>query len=222
MARATGRDRLRERLLFASLAHVPFDGWTRAALAAAARDLKLEPAAADGAFPGGMAELAEIFNRVADRRMLEALEGRDLAGLRVGERIAAAVRLRLEHNAPYREAMRRGLAFLALPQNAALGARLLFRTVNAIWYAAGDSSTDYNFYTKRALLAGVYAATVLYWLNDRSEGAAETWAFLDRSLADAMRVPRALGRLGKLAEKLPDPFRLFRRRQTGESARRDP
>jgi len=222
MARAAGRDRLRERLLFASLAHVPFDGWTRAALAAAARDLKLEPAAADSAFPGGMTELVEFFNRLADRRMLEALEGRDLTALRVGERIAAAVRLRLEHNAPYREAMRRGLAFLALPQNAALGARLLFRTVNAIWYAAGDSSTDYNFYTKRALLAGVYAATVLYWLNDRSEGAAETWAFLDRRLADAMRVPRALGRLGKLAEKLPDPFRLFRRRPADETTRRRP
>ncbi|MEX0814682.1 MAG: COQ9 family protein [Dongiaceae bacterium] len=222
MARATGRDRLRERLLFASLAHVPFDGWTRAALAAAVRDLKLEPAAADSAFPGGMTELVEFFNQLADRRMLEALEGRDLAALRVGERIAAAVRLRLEQNAPYREAMRRGLAFLALPQNAALGARLLFRTVNAIWYAAGDSSTDYNFYTKRALLAGVYAATVLYWLNDRSEGAAETWAFLDRRLADVMRVPRALGRLGKLAEKLPDPFRLFRRRSADETARRNP
>ncbi len=222
MARATGRDRLRERLLFASLAHVPFDGWTRTALAAAARDLKLEPTAADGAFPGGMTELVEFFNQLADRRMLEALEGRDLAGLRVGERVAAAVRLRLEQNAPYREAMRRGLAFLALPQNAALGARLLYRTVNAIWYAAGDSSTDYNFYTKRALLAGVYAATVLYWLNDRSEGAAETWAFLDRRLADVMAVPRALGRLGKLAGNLPDPFRLFRRRSADETARRGP
>jgi ubiquinone biosynthesis protein COQ9 len=125
-----------------------------------------------------------------------------------------AVRLRLTANAAHREAIRRALAILAMPIHAPLAARLLYATVDAIWYALGDRSTDYNFYTKRMLLAGVYSATVLYWLNDKSAENTETWDFLDRRIADVMRIPQAMGRLGKLAEKLPDPLRLLRRRRT--------
>jgi ubiquinone biosynthesis protein COQ9 len=97
-----------------------------------------------------------------------------------------------------------------MPQNAALSARLLYKTVDAIWYAIGDRSTDFNFYTKRALLAGVYGSTVLYWLEDKSEGQAESWGFLDRRIADVMRVPQGLARLGKLGERFPDPLKLLR------------
>lgn len=211
MTRAASREQQRERLLDATLAHVPFDGWTRAALTAGARDAGIAPAMAANLFPGGGGEMIEAFNRIADRRMLEALEARDLAVMRVRDRIATAIRLRLEQNAAHREAIRQGLAVLAMPQNAALAARCLYRTVDVIWYAAGDRSTDYNFYTKRGLLAGVYGSTVLYWLNDNSEGFAETWDFLDRRLADVMRIPRTVGRIGQVAQRLPNPLRLLRR-----------
>src|SRR5881392_4319354 len=82
---------------------------------------------------------------------------------------------------------RRAAAFLTLPQNAPTAMTLLYRTVDRMWYAAGDTSTDFNFYTKRAILAGVYSSTLLYWLNDRSEGGEATWAFLDRRINDVMK-----------------------------------
>jgi ubiquinone biosynthesis protein COQ9 len=150
------------------------------------------------------------FSDWADRRMLAALAHRDLAALRLRERVALAVRLRLEALAPYREAVRRSLSFLALPPNAALGAKCLYRTVDAIWRAAGDRSVDFSFYTKRALLAAVVSTTTLYWLDDNSEGRAESWAFLDRRIADVMRIPALRQRLGRITERLPDPFRVLR------------
>ncbi|WP_374298103.1 COQ9 family protein, partial [Sphingomonas sp.] len=106
-------------------------------------------------------------------------------------------------------------SFLAMPLNAALALKLLYRTVDAIWYAAGDNATDFNFYTKRGLLAGVYSATLLYWLNDRSQDCADTWAFLDRRIEEVMQVPKLLGRLGSLTERLPNPFRVAQRMRPG-------
>ncbi len=211
-AGAEALERARESLLEAALAHVPFDGWTAAALSAGAKDAGLDAATLVRAFPDGAIDLIGYWNARADRRMLTALAGQDLAKLKVRQRVALAVRLRLEEAAPHREAVRRGLAFLALPRNAAVGLRALWRTADAIWHAAGDSATDYNYYTKRALLAAVYLPTVTFWLDDRSEGASATWAFLDRRIAGITRVPRALAGLQKAAESLPNPFRFFRSR----------
>lgn len=198
----------RRRLLDATLNHVPFDGWTLTALQRAAADLDMDAATAVNAFPGGAAELIAFHSEEADRRMLDELQPLDLPAMRVRDRIAAAVRLRLEQNAEHREAIRRALAFLALPQNGPLGLKCLYRTVDAMWYAAGDTSTDYNFYTKRLLLSGVYSSTLLFWLNDESEGSAETWAFLSRRIDEVLKIG---GNLGKGVKTLLDfPDRLFR------------
>lgn len=197
-------DELRDRLLDAALVHVPFDGWTAAVLNAAARDLGISHAQALAAFPGGAADMIDYWNRRSDERMLQQLAERDLSELRYRDRVALAVRLRLEA-AGHREAVRRGLAYLSMPQNAALAARCLYRTVDTIWHGLGDRSTDFSFYTKRALLAGVYSATVLYWLDDRSEGSAATWAFLDRRIDDVMKIGKAREGLERLAERL-NPF----------------
>jgi ubiquinone biosynthesis protein COQ9 len=206
-----GTEALRDRLIEAMLAHVPFDGWTVQALRRGAGDAGVSHAEAENAFPEGAADLVRHFVDRADRRMLEALAERNLAALKTRERIATAIRLRLEELGPHREAVRRAVAFLALPPYYGLALRLLYRTVDAIWYAAGDTATDYNFYTKRALLAGVYSATLMYWIEDRSADAAETWAFLDRRLQDVMAVPRALGRVGRLFSDIPDIFSRIRR-----------
>jgi ubiquinone biosynthesis protein COQ9 len=106
--------------------------------------------------------------------------------------------------------VRRALTVLALPHNVPLSLKLLYETVDQMWYAAGDTATDFNFYTKRGLLAGVYAATTLYWLDDRSPDAADTHAFLDRRLADVMAIPRYGARLREGLERLPNPLRLLR------------
>ena len=196
----------RARLLEAALAHVPFDGWTEAALRAGARDSGVDPAA----FPGGPREALAAFSRWADTRMLKAMEAEDLSDLRIHERVALAVELRLEALEPYREAVRRGLSFLAMPQNAALGARLLYRTVDDVWYAVGDRSADFSFYTKRGLLAGVIGSTTLYWLDDRSEDGADTQAFLARRIDDVMRIYRTRHRAEEIGARAPNPFRIVR------------
>jgi ubiquinone biosynthesis protein COQ9 len=208
----TDTDALREKLIDAALAHVPFDGWGDKALMTAAKNLGIEPVVARNAFPGGAIEMIEFHSLLADRRMVAEFEAADRGGLKLREKVALAVRLRLQANMPRREAIRRAVATLAMPLHAALAARLLYRTVDAVWHAVGDRSTDYNFYTKRMLLAGVYSSTVLFWINDKSADCAETWAFLDRRIADVMQIPKAMARLNKIKDRLPDPMRILRRR----------
>lgn len=197
-------------LLQAILPEVPFEGWTAAAMRKAAEKAGLDPAEVASLCPGGPRDLVAAFSHWADRETLKALAPLGLETMKIRERIATGVRARLAILTPHREAVRRALSLLAAPQNVALGARLLYDAVDALWYAAGDTATDFNFYTKRGLLAGVYAATTLYWLDDRSPGAVETHAFLDRRLADVMAIPRMSGRLRELAARLPDPFLFFR------------
>lgn len=194
----------RDALIEATLAQVPFDGWTERALRAGARRAGIDWTTARRAFPGGIAEVLRSWSAAGDREMVARLAEEDLDALRFHERIALAVRLRLEHDAGDRAALRLALSHGLLPSETPGAVAALYRTVDAIWRALGDASTDFSFYTKRATLAGVYAATLLYWLDDRSEGHAETWAFLDRRLAGVMALP---GRLNRLRGLFPDPAR---------------
>ncbi len=200
----------RRAILDAALPHIPFDGWTVTAIVAGTRDAGFEPSMAVRAFPGGPREMIEYWNAIADQELLDAVAKRATDNMRVRDRVALGVRLRIESQAAHREAVRRGLAYLALPGNAALGLRCLHRTVDTIWYAAGDRSTDYNWYTKRGLLAGVYASTVTVWVNDTSEDFADTWAFLDRRIDEVVRIAGGIGRTVKRLGDF-DPASLFRR-----------
>ena len=200
----------KDALLRALLPDVPFDGWSRHGMIAAAKRIGLSEAETRALFRTGPRDLIAAFSRWADRQMLARLDHMDLAGMKTHERVGAAVMARIEAMALHREAVRRALAILAVPYNTPLAARLIYETVDTIWRAAGDESVDFNFYTKRGLLAGVYAATTLYWLDDRSPGAAETEAFLERRLADVMALPRLGARLREGLDRLPNPFRLMR------------
>jgi ubiquinone biosynthesis protein COQ9 len=214
-------DRTRQTLLLAMLPHVPFDGWSDRAIRAGAADAGLTAAEALNAFPGGPAEALALFSNWADRQMLARLEKHDLAALKVRERVALGVRLRLEVLAPHKEAVRRGLSLLALPPHASQAMKSLHRTVDAIWTLAGDRSTDYNYYTKRLLLAGVLSSTTLFWLNDRSEGHEATWAFLERRIDEVLKVGGTLGKTMKSLLDLPDRLMTARRpRGFGGFARR--
>jgi len=186
---------LRDRLADAVAAEAAFEGFGRSALSAAGAKLGLPMGEGDRLFPGGGLAVVEYLSERADRRTVDDMEKAGVAGLKVRERIKLAVRTRLERHVGQREAVRRALALLALPLNAPVGLRLLYKTVDAMWYAAGDTSTDFNFYTKRAILSGVYSSTLLYWLNDRSEGHAATWAFLDRRIDDVMQFEKLKARV---------------------------
>lgn len=201
---------LRDRLIDAALPHIPFDGWGRQAAIEAAQDLGLDTNAALRAFPGGARDMIRWHLQRADRQMLEALEDLNLPEMRVRDRVATAIRVRLEIFAGDRDAIRKALSFLAMPQNAGLAAQSLYRTVDDIWFAAGDTATDWNFYTKRGLLAGVYSSTLLFWLNDKSEGFEDTWAFLDRRISDVMKVPKLTSQLSKAFSFLPRRGKAFR------------
>ncbi|WP_291296395.1 COQ9 family protein [Elioraea sp.] len=201
----------RDAAVTAALVHVPLDGWSRRALRAGLADAGLDPRELDLLFPGGPAEAIEVWCDLADRRMAEALAAEDVAGMKLRARVARAVMGRLEAVRGNKEAVGRAVALLALPQNAAAGARTAFRTVDAIWRAVGDRSADFSWYTKRASLGAIYGATVLYWLNDDSDDDARTAAFLDRRIEGLMAIPKARARLREAAGKLPDPRALFRR-----------
>jgi ubiquinone biosynthesis protein COQ9 len=142
--------------------------------------------------------------------MLARLETAFAEPVNLSRRVSLALNLRFQVLLPWREAVRRGLSVLAMPQNAPLGLRLLYDTVDAVWHGVGDHPTDFSFYTKRASLAGIQAAATLYWLDDRAPGFVDTQAFIDRRLADLHRLTGLRERLAAAASQLPNPLRLLR------------
>lgn len=186
---------LLDRLVEAALPHVPFDGWSPDTFRRAVEDAEVSPAQARTACPRGALDLAVAFHRRDDMAMVARVKAEDLSAMRYRDRVAHAVRTRLEIADANKEAVRRGIALFSLPPYAAEGTRALWGTADAVWTALGDTSDDVNWYTKRATLAGVYGSTVLYWLGDQSDGCQETWGFLDRRIDGVMAIEKAKGRL---------------------------
>ena len=185
----------RDRLAEAALTHVPFDGMNMTALRAGARDLGLSEDVAVAFFPGGGADLAAWIHRRGDARLAEWLQTAPEGRFR--DRVAAAIWQRLDFADP--ELVRAASAVLALPQNQPLAARLLWETADTVWTGLGDASRDVNWYSKRATLSAVYAASVLYWLGDHSEAHAETRDFIDRRIDGVMQFEK----LKASARKIP-------------------
>lgn len=195
----------RDAAIAAALVHVPDGGWTRAALRAAMRDLGRPAEDAALLFPAGAADLIEAYINWVDRRMENEAASLDLAGRKPPERIRALIVLRLTLSRPHKETVRRAVAVMALPRHARMAARALARTTDAIWHAADDRSADFSWYTKRAILAGVYTAIVLFWLADDSDDEATTLAFLDRRLADVARIGKLRRRTSEGVKRLLPP-----------------
>lgn len=183
--------------------HVAREGWTSRALRSALGDAGEQ----DLLFPGGAVDMIEAFSDLADREMQEESARRGLAGLRTPERVRAILALRLEQNREAKEAVRRAVGVLVLPQNAGRATACVARTVDAVWHAAGDQATDFSWYTKRAILAPIYATTLLFWLRDPTEDDVATLGFLDRRLRGVGRVGRLRQRLGQVRERLRSPLR---------------
>ena len=197
----------RDRRLEAALPHVPFDGWSEATFQAAIADSGQPEGLTRALFPRGGLDLARAYHALGDREMARRLRDEPLSTMRFRERVARAVMLRLE--LADRELVRRGSALFALPQNSAEGVKALWGTADVIWTALGDTSEDANWYTKRASLATVYGATVLFWLGDDDPALAPTRAFLDRRIEGIMQFESfkaALRRntLGRLLTAGPD------------------
>ena len=182
-------DDTKDRLLDAALLHVPFDGWADTSFLAAISDTGIDPALARALCPRGAVDLALAFHARGDSGMMQRIVASDLGQMRFRDRIAAAVRFRLEV-VEDKEVVRRGVTLFALPQYAADGTRAIWNTCGLIWEALGDASDDVNWYTKRATLSAVYSSTVLFWLGDDSPGHQATWDFLDRRIDNVMQIEK--------------------------------
>ena len=183
-------------LLDAALAHVAFDGWSDESFAAGAADLGLSLEDARVLAPRAALDLAIAFHRRGDRAMVEAIEKADFSELRYSEKVSKALQLRIEAMTD-REAVRRATTLFALPVYAPEGARLIWETADHVWNALGDTSTDGNWYSKRATLSAVWASVVLYWLGDDSPGYVKSFEFIDRRIENVMQIEKLKGQLRK-------------------------
>jgi ubiquinone biosynthesis protein COQ9 len=218
----------RDAILEATLPNVLFDGWSEKAMmqGAAASGRPAEAALAE--FPAGPIDMIAHLSDWADRQMALRLEGNDLSALKVRQRVTLAVRTRLEVLEPHRDALRAALGRLALPFNAPLASKLVWKSCDAIWWLAGDTATDFNHYSKRALLAGVLTSTTLYWLDDASPDHADSWEFLDRRIGDVLKIGGTAAKvlnykpdashLKRFATILPSPARFLRALRRGDHA----
>ncbi len=182
------RDDLKRKILDRALVHVPFEGWSAGLLERAAVECGLDASYGWRLFPKGPLEAVALWSHVLDQTMLESLPSPN--DMRVRDRIALGVKTRLSLLIPHREAVLKTTFYLARPTHLGEATRLLYQTVSEIWYYAGDTSTDYNFYTKRALLAWVYSSTFVYWLRDTSDDHEKTWAFLNRRIGEVLNLPK--------------------------------
>lgn len=180
-------DEIRNRVLERALQDAPFDGWSDALLSAAAAAAGVSPAEALLGFPQGVLDLLDYFALASDRDMADKFAALDPAPEKIRDKITSLVRLRLDVMAPHKEAARKAAARLALPDAAARGARMAARTADAMWRAIDDPSTDFNYYSKRAILTGVYLSTAGVWLNDDDPDQSRSWAFLDARIENVMQ-----------------------------------
>lgn len=180
-------EQLRRRLALAVGENAVFDGWTTKAVESAAQQLGIDPVKARLAMPKSQSGMINVYIEEVDRQLEATFTPERISALKIREKIRALIWKRLEIMGPAREAVRRALAILAMPQNLPLALRISWRSADLMWRVAGDTSTDFNHYTKRMTLGAVYGSTLLVWLDDDSEGWADTEAFLSRRIDDVMK-----------------------------------
>ncbi len=185
----------RKEFLTEFLKHVPFDGWNVAALRVAEAEMAQPHGYGDALFEDGLAQLATFFSERMDEAMLEKLAAHDLNKMKIRDRIATGVLARLEVYAPYKDAVRGLMRFYALPVNYGAASGRLWQSADMIWYAAGDNATDFNHYSKRALLCAVLSSTILYWLGDDSDDLQPTKEFLARRIENVMQFGKVTGKV---------------------------
>lgn len=211
MAEPTSLDELRLTLAPALADAAAFDGWSEAAVRDAAAAAGIDSDAAAFAFSGGAMTMIEAWICSVDAAMAAALPAEQIAKLKIRERIRTLVQFRLDAIASQKEALRRALSIMAMPQNAPRTLALGWASADAMWRLAGDTATDYNHYTKRLTLGSIYAATLAVYVNDTSAGHAETKAFLDRRIEGIMTFEKAKARLFKPRDEHFSPARLLGR-----------
>ncbi len=194
---------LKAAVLEAALTRAPDEGFTDKMLTAAGEDAGVGEEMLLHLFPQGPLSLVEFFSEQGDAEMERRLAEQNLSEMKIRARISAAVLARIDAVRPHKEAARRAGAFLTLPMHVATGMKLLYQSVDAMWRAAGDTSTDFNFYTKRGILAGVYSTTLLRWFNDTSEGESATREFLAARIENVMQFEKFKAGMRERTKDMP-------------------
>jgi ubiquinone biosynthesis protein COQ9 len=197
-------DLYRDQLLDAILTFVPRSGWTPTALSHAAKKLGLSKGQVLLSCPNGVLDLLELLGKRAAKAAGERLGQPDVAGMKVREKVATAVRAYLAFLEPHKAAMKRAVVS---PANILAGPQGIWESADAIWAGLGDKSTDYNWYTKRAILSGVIASTVIAWVGTDDE--AEVNAFIDRRIENVMHFEKFKSQVKDMAAKMPNPLDLM-------------
>jgi len=203
MSEAQSSDELKVAVLDAALKRAPDEGFTDAMLAAAGKNSGAAAEMLVHLYPQGPASLVEFFSEQSDAAMERALAEKNLADMKIRERISTAVLARIDAIRLHKEAARRAGAFLLMPANAPLGMKLLYSTVDAMWRASGDTSTDFNFYTKRAILSAVYSSTLMRWFNDTSEDESATHEFLAARIENVMQFEKFKAEMRERIKDMP-------------------
>jgi ubiquinone biosynthesis protein COQ9 len=204
-------DEMRDLLAPRLAAHAAFDGWNDQAVASAAQEKGVDADIAKLAFKGGPMALIEAWIGAMDAEMACRLPPEKLSAMKIRDRITALVATRLEIAAPDKEGQRRALAIMASPTNLAATARIGWRSADRMWRLAGDTATDFNHYTKRVTLSAVYASTLAAFVNDESEGFADTRAFLDRRIDNVMQFEKVKAQAKARREMVPSLSRFIGR-----------
>lgn len=187
---------LRDSLLESALPSIPFDGWNLSVFRDGAERIGFSPEMVNALFPEGIQGVLFHFSDWADRKMIESLEPIALEEMRIRDRVRFCILKRLDLLAPHREAVRLSIAqWIFSPRTKALQA--IWQTADKIWKRCGDTSTDYNHYTKRSLLSAVLVSTLPVWASDLSSDSERSKAFLDRRIENVMKSGKILGKFRK-------------------------
>lgn len=200
-------DELRDSLLEAALNHVPFDGWTTKTHNQAAKDIGVDPSIIELSFPDGSKDMISLYAKNCDNEMVEKAKKTKLNDLKIRDKITTLVKYRIQAEQAHKEVANRTVAYLGLPQHHYTSIKILYRTVDLMWKTISDTSTDFNYYTKRLTLSAVYTSTFLFWLGDESENNEDTWAFLDRRIENVMKFERFKADCKNKNIKIPDIWR---------------
>ena len=177
---------VKEKLTKAVLKSVIFDGWSNQLINSACIELDLDYNIAETLFPRGIIDIAIDYHKNGDEKMIDSLKSKEFENYKIREKIFLAIQIRLQVEEKNKELIRRNISFFSLPQNLLDGNKLVWGTAHKIWNFFGDQSTDYNYYSKRAILSAVYGSVALYWLGDESENSEATWEFLERRIQNVM------------------------------------
>ena len=186
---------IQDKILLRALDDVAFDGWSLEVIQNAAAQEGFEADVVRAVFPSGLIDVLAHFSDYADRMMLQALECTDIDALRIRDRINLAIISRFEALEPYKEAVRLSLPFWARPFAQLRGGKIVWRSADVIWTLAGDTSDDYNFYTKRTLLSGILISSTPVWLDDSEPTLQKTRNFVDKRIGNVMQFGKIIGKI---------------------------